>query len=100
MDVVADLSADAQPVDDLPRSMTTSARAASICLLGGQAPIARNRRAGRSRCGLRFRVEAEVRDRLAALAATHGRSLGAELRAMLDEMTWQGIEAGHTTGTP
>jgi hypothetical protein len=33
-----------------------------------------------------IRVEAEVRDRLAALAATHGRSLGAELRAMLDEM--------------
>jgi hypothetical protein len=33
-----------------------------------------------------IRVEAEVRDRLAALAATHSRSLGAELRAMLDEM--------------
>jgi plasmid stability protein len=42
-----------------------------------------------------IRVEAEVRDRLAALAATHGRSLGAELRAMLDEMMWQGIEAGY-----
>ena len=42
-----------------------------------------------------IRVEAEVRDRLAALAAAHGRSLGAELRAMLDEMTWQGIEAGY-----
>jgi plasmid stability protein len=42
-----------------------------------------------------IRVEAEVRDRLAALAAVHGRSLGAELRAMLDEMMWQGIEAGY-----
>jgi len=42
-----------------------------------------------------IRVQAEVRDRLAALAAAHGRSLGAELRAMLDEMMWQGIEAGY-----
>jgi plasmid stability protein len=42
-----------------------------------------------------IRVEAEVRDRLAARAAVHGRSLGAELQAMLDEMTWQGIEAGY-----
>ena len=42
-----------------------------------------------------IRVEAEVRDRLAARAAAHGRSLGAELRAMLDEMMWQGIEAGY-----
>ena len=42
-----------------------------------------------------IRVEAEVRDRLAARAVTHGRSLGAELRAMLDEMMWQGIEAGY-----
>ena len=42
-----------------------------------------------------IRVEAEVRDRLAALAAAHGRSLGAELRAMLDELMWQGIEAGY-----
>jgi plasmid stability protein len=42
-----------------------------------------------------IRVEAEVRDRLASLAAAHGRSLGAELRAMLDEMMWQGIEAGY-----
>src|ERR1039457_5175821 len=41
-----------------------------------------------------IRVEAEVRDRLAARATTHGRSLGAELQAMLDEMMWQGIEAG------
>jgi plasmid stability protein len=42
-----------------------------------------------------IRVEAEVRDRLASLAAAHGRSLGAELRAMLDEVMWQGIEAGY-----
>jgi antitoxin MazE7 len=42
-----------------------------------------------------IRVETEVRDRLAAQAAAHGRSLGAELRAMLDEMIWQGIEAGY-----
>jgi plasmid stability protein len=42
-----------------------------------------------------IRVETEVRDRLAALAAVHHRSLGAELRAMLDEMMWQGIEAGY-----
>lgn len=42
-----------------------------------------------------IRVEVEVRDRLAAQAASNGRSLGAELRAMLDEMMWQGIEAGY-----
>jgi plasmid stability protein len=42
-----------------------------------------------------IRVEAEVRDRLAARAVAHGRSLGAELQAMLDEMMWQGIEAGY-----
>ena len=42
-----------------------------------------------------IRVEAEVRDRLAAQATAHGRSLGAELVAMLDEMMWQGIEAGY-----
>jgi plasmid stability protein len=42
-----------------------------------------------------IRVETEVRDRLAARASTHGRSLGAELEAMLDEMMWQGIEAGY-----
>lgn len=42
-----------------------------------------------------IRVEADVRDRLAARAAAHGRSLGAELRAMLDDMMWQGIEAGY-----
>lgn len=42
-----------------------------------------------------IRVEAAVRDRLAARASMHGRSLGAELQAMLDEMMWQGIEAGY-----
>lgn len=42
-----------------------------------------------------IRVEADVRDRLAVRAAAHGRSLGAELGAMLDEMMWQGIEAGY-----
>jgi plasmid stability protein len=42
-----------------------------------------------------IRVEAEVRDQLAARAEAHGRSLGAELRAMLDESMWQGIEAGY-----
>jgi plasmid stability protein len=42
-----------------------------------------------------IRVETEVRDRLAAQAATHGRSLGAELGAMLDEVMWHGIEAGY-----
>jgi plasmid stability protein len=42
-----------------------------------------------------IRVEAGVRDRLAARAAAHGRSLGAELEAMLDEMMWQGVEAGY-----
>lgn len=42
-----------------------------------------------------IRVEPDVRDRLAARAVAHGRSLGAELGAMLDEMMWQGIEAGY-----
>jgi plasmid stability protein len=42
-----------------------------------------------------IRVETEVRDRLAARAEAHGRSLGAELSDMLDEMMWQGIEAGY-----
>jgi hypothetical protein len=42
-----------------------------------------------------IRVEVEVRDRLAALAESHGRSLGAQLSAMLDEVTWRGIEAGY-----
>jgi hypothetical protein len=42
-----------------------------------------------------IRVEAEVRDQLAARARAHGRSLGAELQAMLDEIMWQSIEAGY-----
>jgi plasmid stability protein len=42
-----------------------------------------------------IRVEADVRNRLAARAKMHGRSLGAELQAMLDEAMWQGIEAGY-----
>jgi plasmid stability protein len=42
-----------------------------------------------------IRVEAEVRDQLAARATAHGRSLGGELRAMLDEMMWRGIEDGY-----
>ena len=42
-----------------------------------------------------IRVEGKIRDRLASLAAAHGRSLGAELGAILDEMMWQGIEAGY-----
>jgi predicted transcriptional regulator len=42
-----------------------------------------------------IRVETEVRDRLATLATAHGRSLGAELTALLDEAMWQGIEAGY-----
>jgi plasmid stability protein len=42
-----------------------------------------------------IRVDAEVRDRLAARARAHGRSLGAELSAMLDELMWQGVEHGY-----
>jgi hypothetical protein len=42
-----------------------------------------------------IRVDAEVRDRLAARAQARGRSLGAELSAMLDELMWQGIEDGY-----
>jgi hypothetical protein len=42
-----------------------------------------------------IRVETEVRDRLAALARAHGRSLGAELSAMLDDLMWQGVEDGY-----
>lgn len=43
-----------------------------------------------------IRVATEVRDRLAALAAAHGRSIGAELHALLDEVMWQEIEAGYS----
>jgi plasmid stability protein len=42
-----------------------------------------------------IRVQSEVRDRLAARARAHGRSLGAELSVMLDDLTWQGIEDGY-----
>ena len=42
-----------------------------------------------------IRVEASVRDRLAALAEAHGRSLGAELGAILDDLEWEAIEAGY-----
>lgn len=42
-----------------------------------------------------IRVDADVRDRLAARAQAHGRSLGAELGAMLDDLMWQGIEDGY-----
>jgi plasmid stability protein len=42
-----------------------------------------------------IRVAVEVREQLAARAAAHRHSLGAELQAMLDEMMWQGIEAGY-----
>jgi plasmid stability protein len=42
-----------------------------------------------------IRVEREVRDRLAAQAAAHGRTLGAEIQALLDDQLWQAIEAGY-----
>lgn len=42
-----------------------------------------------------IRVESDVRDRLVARARAHGRSLGAELSAMLDDLMWQGIEDGY-----
>jgi plasmid stability protein len=42
-----------------------------------------------------IRVESEVRDRLAARAHAHGRSLGAELSAMLDDLMWRGVEDGY-----
>src|SRR5271163_1078017 len=42
-----------------------------------------------------IRVDGEVRDRLAARAHAHGRSLGAELSAMLDDLMWQGVEDGY-----
>src|ERR1700704_361974 len=42
-----------------------------------------------------IRVEASVRDRLAALAEAHGRTLGAELAAILDDLEWEAIEAGY-----
>ncbi|MGH7866156.1 MAG: Arc family DNA-binding protein [Candidatus Dormibacteraceae bacterium] len=42
-----------------------------------------------------IRVEKGVRDRLAAQAQAHHRSLGAELSAMLDEFEWKAIEADY-----
>lgn len=42
-----------------------------------------------------IRVGRIARDRLAALAAAHGRSIGAELEALLDDLAWRGIEAGY-----
>ena len=42
-----------------------------------------------------IRVDTETRDRLAALAAAHGRTIGAELRVLLNEVLWQEIEEGY-----
>lgn len=42
-----------------------------------------------------IRVERSVRDRLAALAESHGRSLGAEIGAILEDLQWLAIEAGY-----
>ena len=42
-----------------------------------------------------IRVERVVRDRLAALAGAHKRTIGAELKALLDDLAWRGIEAGY-----
>ena len=42
-----------------------------------------------------IRVGRDTRDRLAALAAAHGRSIGAELDTLLDDLAWRGIEAGY-----
>jgi hypothetical protein len=42
-----------------------------------------------------IRVEKAVRDRLAARAASQGRSLGAELDAMLREADWHAIETAY-----
>lgn len=42
-----------------------------------------------------IRVGRSARDRLAALAAAHGRSIGAELEALLDDLAWKAIEAGY-----
>ncbi len=40
-------------------------------------------------------MEQAVRDRLAVLAEAHGRSLGAELGAILDDLQWLAIDAGY-----
>ena len=42
-----------------------------------------------------IRVGRAARARLAALAAAHGRSIGAELESLLDDLAWRGIEAGY-----
>jgi hypothetical protein len=42
-----------------------------------------------------IRVDQAVRDLLAARAVAHGRTLGAELAAILDDLQWQAIEAGY-----
>ena len=40
-----------------------------------------------------IRVRRVTRDRLAALAAEHRRSIGAELETLLDDVAWRRIEA-------
>lgn len=42
-----------------------------------------------------IRVGRVTRDRLAALAAAHDWSIGAELESLLDDLAWRGIEAGY-----
>ena len=42
-----------------------------------------------------IRVGRVTRDRLAALAAAHGRTIGAELETLLDDVAWRGIEAAY-----
>jgi len=42
-----------------------------------------------------IRVEQSVRNHLAKLAKEHGRSLGDELRAILEDLEWREIEAGY-----
>jgi hypothetical protein len=40
-------------------------------------------------------METEAREQFAARAKAHGRSLGAESQAAVDELTWQSIEDGY-----
>ena len=42
-----------------------------------------------------IRVDRVTRDRLAALAAAHGRTIGAELETLLDDVAWRGIEGAY-----
>lgn len=42
-----------------------------------------------------IRVDKAIRDGLAARAEAHGRSLGDELAAVLDDLAWQDIEEGY-----